>query len=147
MSQPQEQGQEQRGQRPAALESSFSTNPDRFEGSFHDYNSSMMDINDTASNKALANREEVAKLALQETRNVKVWRRNVILMILAMGALVTSLTYVFLRDEDQEDFETSVRILETKKTETLPCLFFPSHPLTSPPLFRFSFCCSSCNLR
>jgi hypothetical protein len=64
-------------------------------------------------NKEESNQEEVAKLAQQETKNVQVWRRNVILMILAMGALVTTLTFIFLRDEDQEDFTTAVRLFHT----------------------------------
>lgn len=54
-------------------------------------------------------REQVAKLAIQETRNVRMWRRNVFLMLFATAALVTTLTFLFLRDEDVEDFETAVR--------------------------------------
>ncbi|KAL3922056.1 MAG: hypothetical protein SGILL_002410 [Bacillariaceae sp.] len=54
-----------------------------------------------------SDREEIAKLALRETRHVRVWRRNVLLMILLLGATVTTLTFIFLRDEDQEDFSTS----------------------------------------
>ena len=57
-----------------------------------------------------SDREEIAKLALQETRNVRVWRRNVLLMILLLGATVTTLTFILLRNEDQEDFSTSVCI-------------------------------------
>ncbi|KAG7373590.1 adenylate/guanylate cyclase [Nitzschia inconspicua] len=80
--------------------------------SFREYNSSGGasggDHNDTkAINSAEISREEVARLALQETKNVKVWRRNVLLMILIMGALVTTLTYIFLRDEENEDFDTA----------------------------------------
>jgi hypothetical protein len=52
--------------------------------------------------------EEVFKLAQKETRNVRMWRRNVFFMLFGTAALVTSLTYIFLRDEDEEDFTTSV---------------------------------------
>ena len=55
------------------------------------------------------NKEEVKRLALQETKNVNVWRRNVFVTIFAAATLVTTLTYWFLRQEDQEDFQTSVR--------------------------------------
>jgi hypothetical protein len=54
------------------------------------------------------NRQEVARLAKQETQNVKIWRRNVILMIVATAAVVTSLTFVFLQNADEEEFQTSV---------------------------------------
>ena len=56
------------------------------------------------------NKEEVKRLALQETRNVNIWRRNVFLTIFAAATLVTTLTYWFLRQEDQEDFQTSVSV-------------------------------------
>ena len=58
------------------------------------------------------NKEEVKRLALQETRNVNIWRRNVFLTIFAAATLVTTLTYWFLRQEDQEDFQTSVSVPE-----------------------------------
>ena len=51
----------------------------------------------------------VSTLAKREGRNVRIWRRNVFLMLFVTAALLTSLTYVFLKKEDEEDFDTSVR--------------------------------------
>ena len=54
------------------------------------------------------NKEEVKRLAQQESRIVTIWRRNVFLVLFLTAALVTTLTYIFLWQEDQEDFTTSV---------------------------------------
>jgi len=51
--------------------------------------------------------QHVARLAIKETRNVRMWRRNVFVMLFVTASLVTILIFLLLRDEDQEDFHTA----------------------------------------
>jgi class 3 adenylate cyclase len=48
--------------------------------------------------------KEIQKLAKRETRNIKVWRSIVVLLLLAVGASVSTLTFIFLRDEETDDY-------------------------------------------
>jgi len=52
--------------------------------------------------------KEVQNFAKRETTRVQLWRLVVLLMIICTGAGVTTLTYILLREEDKEDFETTV---------------------------------------
>lgn len=78
------------------------------------YESSQSEFDDLSTQgeneakKDQESRHHVARLAMKETQNVRMWRRNVFLMLLATATLVTTLTFLFLRDEDSEDFSTSV---------------------------------------
>ena len=52
-------------------------------------------------------REIVEKMVLEETHNVRLWRRNVVLVMVLTGALVSAMTYSFLKGIDTEDYEVS----------------------------------------
>ena len=69
------------------------------------------DENDPRSaRKALENEKElVEELTKKETRKVKIWRRNVFIVLGLTAALVTTMTYIFLRKQDGDDFDSSVR--------------------------------------
>lgn len=71
----------------------------------------LSEVDDSTSrgdDKLEESRQSVTRLAIDETRNVRMWRRNVFLMLFATACLVTTLTYIFLGNEDEEDFETAV---------------------------------------
>jgi hypothetical protein len=97
---------------PAKYESSASN----FESEFDDFSR-----DESSEAKDHESRKQVARLAINETKNVRMWRRNVFLMLFATATLVTTLTFLFLRDEDAEDFSTSVSsILSNGKLH--PCI-------------------------
>jgi hypothetical protein len=54
-------------------------------------------------------RRQMHELAVKETRNVRMWRRMVFLVLFATAALVTTLAFLFLQEEDEELFTASVR--------------------------------------
>ncbi|CAB9529137.1 Receptor-type guanylate cyclase gcy [Seminavis robusta] len=55
----------------------------------------------------LNERKIVEKMAQKESQKVKLWRRNVLVVMALTGALVTAMTYIFLDRVDVEDFEAS----------------------------------------
>ena len=67
------------------------------------------DDQDKAAQEAAVERKRVQDMAQREAKNVQRWRRNVLVLMFVTGVLVTSVTYVFLKREQEEDFETSVR--------------------------------------
>jgi len=78
--------------------------------------------------KAASNNEDegdVEKLAEKETRNVRLWKLVVDVIILLAGAAVAVFTYQSLAKGEEEDYETAVRkiwgILE------IICCFFKKH--------------------
>ena len=84
----------------------------------HDY-SSASESDDEALNESrqessnahetmLQEREMVKKTVLEETHKVQLWRRNVVIVMVLTGALVTTLIYLFLKSIDQDAFEDSV---------------------------------------
>jgi hypothetical protein len=50
---------------------------------------------------------EIHQLARRETRRVRVWRRNVFLVLAGAAALVTTLTYLFLRNQEEKIFSSA----------------------------------------
>jgi hypothetical protein len=70
----------------------------------------------------------------KETRNVQMWRVAVILMLLIAGASTSALTYILLHGEEEEDFETSVRMA------LLYSVPFNSIPLTMALYTVLSLC-------
>ena len=52
--------------------------------------------------------ERMRAFAARETTSVRCWRVIVILVIVAMGILVSTLTFVFLKREDDDDLIDSV---------------------------------------
>ena len=53
--------------------------------------------------------KDVWRLARWETQNVRCWRSLIFFLLLITGALVSSYTYIFLRREQDSDFEANVR--------------------------------------
>lgn len=81
--------------------------------------------------------QHVARMALKETRNVRMWRRNVFLMLFISASIVTTLTFLLLRDEDEEDFETSVRIRDNLARQLLGlCSSRSNSSISLLPLFE-----------
>jgi hypothetical protein len=54
--------------------------------------------------------KEVAKLARWETNNVRCWRTGVFLMLLILGATISTVLLVFFQQAEQEDFKVDVRV-------------------------------------
>lgn len=52
--------------------------------------------------------EEIRKLARHETRNTKIWRAIVLILMVLLAALVTWGTYDGVRAEKVQEFETGV---------------------------------------
>jgi hypothetical protein len=52
--------------------------------------------------------KEVQKLAKKETSYIRFWRLVVILSLLVTGAVVSTLTFVFLKAEEQDDYVDAV---------------------------------------
>lgn len=52
--------------------------------------------------------KEVWRMARWETQNVRCWRTLIFLLLLVTGAFVSSYTFVFLRHEQDSDFEANV---------------------------------------
>ena len=52
--------------------------------------------------------KDVWRLARWETQNVRCWRTLIFLLLLITGAFVSSYTYIFLRKEQDSDFESNV---------------------------------------
>jgi hypothetical protein len=52
---------------------------------------------------------EILALARKETNHVRTWRLVVLIVIALMGAAVTACTFVFLKREEVDDYEDSVR--------------------------------------
>jgi len=52
--------------------------------------------------------KEVLKLAKKETARVRVWRLIVLVTLLITGAVLSTFTYKFLKDEQHEDFKDAV---------------------------------------
>jgi hypothetical protein len=55
--------------------------------------------------------EEVAKLAKWETHNVRCWRTGVFLLLLILGATISTVAFVFFQQAEQQDFKVDVRII------------------------------------
>jgi hypothetical protein len=66
--------------------------------------------------------KDVWNLARWETQNVRCWRTLIFILLLITGACVSTFTYVFLRKEQDLDFEENVRYLSW-----LMKAFFPRH--------------------
>lgn len=60
---------------------------------------------------------KVKSLADKESRNVRLWRYLVILVLLAAGGTASALTFKLLHDEEEGDFETSVSCAQTNRQE------------------------------
>jgi hypothetical protein len=54
-------------------------------------------------------RQLVEKLAQDETRSVRLWRRNVLIVMILTGSFVTAMAYIFLKQVDTQDYQSSVR--------------------------------------
>jgi hypothetical protein len=52
--------------------------------------------------------KEVAKLARWETNNVRCWRTGVFLLLLILGATISTVAFVFFQQAEQEDFKVDV---------------------------------------
>ena len=52
--------------------------------------------------------KEVLKLAKKETARVRVWRMIVLVTLLITGAVLSTFTYKFLRNEQNEDYKDAV---------------------------------------
>jgi hypothetical protein len=55
--------------------------------------------------------KEVAKLARWETNNVRCWRTGVFLLLLILGATISTVAFVFFQQAEQEDFKVDVSII------------------------------------
>ena len=55
--------------------------------------------------------KDVWKLARWETQNVRCWRTLIFFLLLITGAFVSSYTYIFLRREQDSDFEDNVSVV------------------------------------
>jgi hypothetical protein len=73
--------------------------------------------------------KDVWNLARWETQNVRCWRTIIFILLLITGALVSTFTFVFLRKEQNLDFEENVRYV--------PCMIkaFPRHWLLTAIFF------------
>ena len=58
--------------------------------------------------QAAVERQKVQDMAAREARNVKIWRCNVFVIMFVAAALLTTVSYLFLKGEQEEDFEASV---------------------------------------
>lgn len=76
-----------------------------------------------------AEKQFVEALSKSETRKVRIWRRNVLIVLGVTGALLTTVTYLFLLRQDTDGFDTSV-CTEKDKAFVSPDLV----PLYSNPL-------------
>jgi hypothetical protein len=56
--------------------------------------------------------DDVLKFTRHETANVRTWRFILLGVIITTGAIVTALTYIFLKQDEEDDSRTSVRILK-----------------------------------
>lgn len=52
---------------------------------------------------------EVQKMSSEETKRVRLWRAVVTLCLLATGVAITTTTYRFLNDEQEDNFKMAVR--------------------------------------
>jgi hypothetical protein len=87
--------------------------------------------------------KEIQKLAKRETRNIKVWRSIVVLLLLAVGASVSTLTFIFLRDEETDDYVDAV----SNRTQTcVDCELemISRHELKIFSIFSFRIVLSFC---
>jgi len=78
----------------------------------HSTHQSENDGDPLLNGKAAYNADEgdVEKLAQKETRNVRLWKLVVDVIILLAGAAVAIFTYQSLARGEEEDYETAVRI-------------------------------------
>ena len=53
--------------------------------------------------------EEIKKIIKDETKIVRTWRWVVIFAMLLVGGVVTTATYIFLSNQEEDDFENAVR--------------------------------------
>jgi hypothetical protein len=52
--------------------------------------------------------KEVAKLARWETNNLRGWRTGVFLLLLILGATISTVAFVFFQQAEQQDFKVDV---------------------------------------
>jgi cephalosporin hydroxylase len=83
--------------------------------------------------------KEITDIARQDTRNVWFWKLAVLCLILLMAAVVSAGTYIFAKENQENDFIdavcTQLFIAAMMATESDPgkTILFPSH-------FELSFC-------
>lgn len=70
---------------------------------------------DKAATEAAVEREKISSMAQQHAQKAKIWRRNVLILMLVVWAVFSVGTFTFLQREQEEDLETSVR------QQCLPC--------------------------
>ena len=105
--------------------------------------------------------EEIKKIIREETKVVRNWRWVVIIAMLLVGGVVTGATYIFLSNEEEDDFEDSVSFSNRLSHETLLlcsmhdlilyCIFssnnLPPHCWSRQPLVRPPFVPAARTLR
>ena len=63
-----------------------------------------------AAKDAAFERKQVEEMAKEQAKQVRIWRRNVFILMFLSGTAITLAAYFFLRGEQKEDFETTVRV-------------------------------------
>ena len=90
---------------------------DEFSNNSHDDFMAMSVRTSTASHRGapqdslVAERRKVQDMAASETKKVRLWRRNVLIIMFLTGAFITAIAYIFLNNNDNEDFEASVSVI------------------------------------
>ena len=93
----------------AGLSAAFSDGSNDVDGSADNDDDDNED--QKAVEEAAVERQRVTDMAQQEAKNVQRWKRNVLVIMFVTGVLLTIVTYMFLKREQEEDFETSVRAI------------------------------------
>jgi len=76
------------------------------EESLEDSETNIDDLGDILNDKS---DDDMMKLTRHESANVRTWRLIVLVVIIMTGAIVTALTYTFLKQGEEDDYRVSVR--------------------------------------
>ena len=83
------------------------------EKSDSEYSENSQDGDDTVDSEEVDRDEvnEVRKIASKDTTRIRVWRFVITLVLLLTAFAITFATYSLLKQQENENFETAVRVL------------------------------------